>query len=213
MADTLLAGAAGEEGTAAPAGSAPATTSAPEAKAAPEAEKTQGEQAGEEGQAEADAAPLDVKLPDGVEADPDLLGALRTVAKESGLKGEHAQQLADAYVAAQQRAEAKSREAWEQQQQAWVQELKAAKDFGGGAFDRNVQVANRAIERFGSKELREVLNATGLGNHPEVLRFALRVGKALAEDSIGDVGVGATPQAPTLETALRARYSNSPDLK
>ena len=62
--------------------------------------------------------------------------------------------------------------------------------------------ARRAIERFGTPALRQLLNETGLGNHPEMVRLAVRVGRALAEDSVA--GARAAPQATQSEDAVLA---------
>ena len=42
----------------------------------------------------------------------------------------------------------------------------------------------KAIETFGTPELRSLLDSTGMGNHPEVVRLALKIGKAISEDTI-----------------------------
>ena len=63
----------------------------------------------------------------------------------------------------------------------WLAEAKADPEIGGAAFDANVAVAVKAIEAFGSPGLKDLLNASGLGNHPEVIRFAAKAGKAIAE--------------------------------
>ncbi|MEC7472463.1 MAG: hypothetical protein VX946_03765 [Pseudomonadota bacterium] len=42
----------------------------------------------------------------------------------------------------------------------------------------------KAIEKFGSPELRQVLNDSGLGNHPELVKFCHRIGKAISDDSL-----------------------------
>jgi len=43
-------------------------------------------------------------------------------------------------------------------------------------------VARKALETFGTPELRDVLNMTGMGNHPEVIRAFYKAGKAISED-------------------------------
>lgn len=195
MSDTILTGSPGESAnTTTATAETPKTDTVLGAQDAGKAISPQGEtQQGDKPQAEAGAQAkattppepeIAVKLPDGVEADTELLGVLKDVAKVSGLKSEHAQKLADAYAAAQSRADEKARVGWEQQQKVWVETLKTDVDFGGTKFDGNVKAAQKAIERFGSPQLRELFNTTGLGNHPELVKFAIRIGKALAEDSI-----------------------------
>lgn len=70
--------------------------------------------------------------------------------------------------------------------QGWRESL--AKDAeiggkGGSEYDANIARARLAINKFGTPELKKALNETGYGNHPEVVRFMIRVGKALKEDS------------------------------
>lgn len=154
-----------------------------------------------EGQAKADAAPpaIEVQLPDGVEANPSLVEALKVAAKDS----KSAQALVDAYVGALKAADEKARVDWEQKQTAWVEEVRADKELGGGNFDASVRAANKAIERFGSAELRQFLEETGLGNHPQLVRFAARIGRAFAEDSVA----GTSATKPTdAEDPLRKLY-------
>jgi hypothetical protein len=68
---------------------------------------------------------------------------------------------------------------------SWVSELKADKEIGGDKFDENAGVAAKAIEKFGSPELKQVLNQTGMGNNPDLFRFALNIGRHLIEDNPG----------------------------
>ncbi|MEI6907818.1 peptidase, partial [Klebsiella pneumoniae] len=37
---------------------------------------------------------------------------------------------------------------------------------------------------FGTPELKEYLNGTGLGNHPELVKAFIKVGKAMSEDGM-----------------------------
>lgn len=54
-------------------------------------------------------------------------------------------------------------------------------EFGGMNFYDNMRYAKAAILRFDDGSLAKILNDTGFGSHPEVVRFMYRVGKALAE--------------------------------
>lgn len=55
------------------------------------------------------------------------------------------------------------------------------REFGGMSFHDNMRYAKAAILRFDDGSLAKILNDTGFGSHPEVVRFMYRVGKALAE--------------------------------
>lgn len=54
------------------------------------------------------------------------------------------------------------------QSEAWESESRAA----FAHSPRDISDAQTAIRQFGSPALTELLNATGLGNHPELIRFA-----------------------------------------
>lgn len=159
-----------------------------------EGQQAEGQQ-GDQGKPD-DGAPADIELtlPEGVEADPELLDGFRALAKESGLKGESAQKVVDLYVQAQQRAEQKAQAAWEQRQQEWLENLKADKDIGGAKWEENKAIARRAMARFSTPELDQFLDASGFGNHPEMVKLAIRLGKAISEDSIAGTSASGSGQ-------------------
>ena len=68
-----------------------------------------------------------------------------------------------------------------QQISTWEEELKADKDFGGEAYDKNVATAIKGLEAVGSPELRQMLDQTGLGSHPEIVRAFKKVGELVAD--------------------------------
>jgi hypothetical protein len=119
-------------------------------------------------------------LPKGVEIDAKIRDAYSEVARELNLPQEKAQGLFDkTMIALHGRAiEEQSRQSAE-----WVTQAKADSEYGGAKLDENLGRAKKAITEFGSDGLRELLDSpTGLGNHPEVIRFMVRVGKAISED-------------------------------
>lgn len=70
-------------------------------------------------------------------------------------------------------------------------------EWGDALFERNVALAQRTVREFGGEELIEFLDATGLGNHPGLVKLFARVGHLLAEDGHvpGDVEGIVTPEA------------------
>lgn len=127
----------------------------------------------QQGQQTSQTAPaeIDLKLPDGFAKDDPLIGDFTKTAKDLGLKSESAQKLFDLYAGAKA-AEAKAlNESLSAQTKQWVDSIKADKEFGGENFKASLVFANKAIDRFGSPELRQALTASGLGNHPEVVKI------------------------------------------
>ena len=53
----------------------------------------------------------------------------------------------------------------------------------GFAVDATLAAGKQALNQFGTPELVNLLNHTGLGSNPEFVRFCAKVGKAMAEDS------------------------------
>lgn len=117
--------------------------------------------------------------PEGQELDANALAVFEPIAKELGLSQEQAQKLVDIYPQIQRQ----QAEAWSKQVADWGEQVKADKEIGGDKFNASVGAAQRALDQFGNTELREYLNASGLGNHPALVRFCAKVGKAMAEDT------------------------------
>lgn len=152
-------------------------------------------------------AELALKLPEGFDANDPLLTNFTAIAKESGLKPEVAQKVADLYVQQKQTEVKQQQERWTNQAQEWITGAKVDKEYGGEKFNANLDVARKALTRFGSVQLGTLLDTTALGNHPEVIRFFYRVGQSLAEDSVaGSAGPGAAEAMNPQDAKLRALY-------
>lgn len=66
----------------------------------------------------------------------------------------------------------------------WLEDAKLDKEFGGEKLQENLSMAKKALDAFATPELRVLLNESGLGNHPEVIRVFVRAGKAISEDRL-----------------------------
>lgn len=158
-----------------------------------------------------DVVPADGKYtitaPEGVQVDQELVDALAPAFKEIGLTGKQAQQLADKFTEMQTaRAKAyadKPEGQWSMASYAyfqkngtpdkWADNAKADKEIGGAKWDAKggtVETAVRAVNTLGSPGLKEYFEASGAGNHPEVIRFMAKVGAMIKEDNPADGGAG-----------------------
>lgn len=117
---------------------------------------------------------------DGQELDTAALEQFEPIARDLNLTQEQAQKLVDVFTGVQQRQS----DAWQRQTEDWAAAVKADKDIGGDKLPSNLGAAQRAIDTFGSKELKTYLDGTGLGNNPELVKFCVKVGKAMAEDEL-----------------------------
>lgn len=140
----------------------------------------------------------DLKMPDGVELDAELAAALGPEFKDLGLTNAQAQKLVDKYIATQQARATKQAEGWAGTVQKWADDAKADKEIGGDKWDSTVKSAQRAVNSLGTPALKEYLEASGGGNHPEVIRLMAKVGAMIKEDnpaSGGAEGAGEPAEA------------------
>ena len=125
------------------------------------------------------------KMPEGMEVDKALANRAQGVFKEMGLTQGQADKLTS--MIAEQRVDdsQSGQAAYQKQIDGWVNDIKSDPDMGGDNFAKNAGVAAKAVDKFGSSELKEFFNSTGAGNHPELFRFAMNVGKTISEDQPG----------------------------
>lgn len=119
--------------------------------------------------------------PEGQDFSPAFLEAYSTVAKEIGLPQDKAQAIIDKVAPVLEKQQA---EQIEKVHEEWKESTRTDKEFGGDKLMENLAVAKTALEAFGTPALKEMLNATGIGNHPELIRFFYKAGKALSEDGV-----------------------------
>lgn len=129
------------------------------------------------------------KPPEGAEYDPDILGQFSEAAKELNLPQDKAQAFLDKMapaLAARQEAQL------EAVKTEWAEASRADTEFGGDKLAENLAIAKTAAKEFASPELMTLLETSGLGNNPEVLRLFYRVGKAISQDGFVTGGKGKT---------------------
>lgn len=124
-----------------------------------------------------------LKMPEGVEVDSELLDAIAPKLKAKGYTHRETQELVDDFIKTQQARGAKQGEAWSQTISKWAEDAKADKEIGGQNWSGTVTNAQRVINQFSTPALKEYLNATGGGNHPEMIRFMAKVGAVIKEDN------------------------------
>lgn len=148
----------------------------------------------------------ELKPLEGQEFDGEFLKVYEETARELNLTNESAQKMID-----------KLSPVIQQQQQArieavrteWAETSKADREFGGDKLRENLGVAKQALDKFGSDDFKKFINETGLGNHPEVIRFFYRAGKELTQDTfVGGHAEAKTPTGPRdFNTLADAMYN------
>ncbi len=127
----------------------------------------------------------DFAMPEGVEVDTALLAEATPLFKELGLTQEQAQKLVDFQAQQIQAGSQKQVDAFNQLMNDWQEQSKNDKEFGGDKFEENIKIAQSAVDKFGTPELKQLLESHGVGNHPELIRFMVKVGKLTKEDVPG----------------------------
>lgn len=128
--------------------------------------------------------------PEGMTLDAESLELATPVFKELGLTNEQAQQLMPVAGAfAKKIQEAGQQQVLSEvaiQRKAWAAEAKADPEIGGANWDESLAASAKALDTLGltkGSPFRVLLEESGLGNHPDMIRAFVRVGKAVGEDS------------------------------
>jgi hypothetical protein len=132
----------------------------------------------------------DFVAPEEIQLDTELIGEFKAKAKDMGLTQDKAQEVVDLGVKLQQKWQATQMQAIEQARTQWVEQANSDKEFGGEKLTENLSVAKKALDTFGTPELKQLLNDSGLGNHPEIIRAFYRAGKSISEDRFVGGGNG-----------------------
>lgn len=161
---------------------APAPAAAPEAAAASAAEPGTAPADGSKEQTPAPRAPeayAEFLQGDGQPLDAERAEFFSKAARELDLTQEQAQQLVKLGMS----REAATVERVNEASAKWLSQLPTDKEFGGEKLGENLAVAKAAIDAFGTPELKELLNQTKLGNHPEIIRAFYRAGLQISQDN------------------------------
>lgn len=161
---------------------------------APKAEVKEGEKPAEEAKATDAPLPLPkygaLKLPEGVKLEDakvaafdEMLGKFQNATKADQPAMEaFRQELTDFYVKQQteiaQRQQALQSETWNRVREVWKDKFRKDPEIGGNRHDTTVQQCGAMLERYANvvgadraAELRVAFRLTGMGDHPEMIRF------------------------------------------
>jgi Fe-S-cluster formation regulator IscX/YfhJ len=130
--------------------------------------------ASKQGQAEetkAAATALELDAPAGVDPKDPTFTEFRQLVGDLHLSPEAAQKLLELRQVDQVRARDASMDAWESA-------TRTDREIGGDRLEGAIADAREALERHGTPELRDLLDESGLGSHPEILRLLARVVRA-----------------------------------
>ena len=147
------------------------------------------------GKTEAPVVPekYEFKLPEGFqELDGKMVEQFTPIAKELKLSNEQAQKVVDLYAKDLQARAKAADDGWKQIQDGWKKSAKDDAEIGGQNYDAAVARGRKAIQALGTPALAQALDQTGVGDHPEIIRFFSKVGRAIEE---GKIQIGNTTQS------------------
>lgn len=153
----------------------------------------------------------DIKTSNGEQLGGEDLAKLNQVCKQAGLTNEQAQALFSAYESDVTNFSQQLQSDYQQQVQSWVNEVQNDKKLGGENFEKTKANIKNVVNKFGSQELADFLNSSGLGCNPTFVHFMNNVGSLMSNDSQfinGNANRQMTDQERRSEI-LKKMYSNS----
>lgn len=140
--------------------------------------------------------------PEGMSFAPETLETFKTLAREINLTEEQAQKLVDYEASLAARGQADVQEEKRQTLERWAQQTRT---LYGAKLEEELSFALRAADSFGGPDFRALLEDTGLGNHPVIIRMLSGVGRAIGEDAFP----GGKPSVPGDKTFAEALYGKN----
>lgn len=116
--------------------------------------------------------------------DKSVLEEVKTFAKENKLSSDAAKSMLEREENAVSNFVANHEEALDLQIDTWRNEVESDKEMGGENFSKTKVNAKKAVERFGGDAFTKILNETGYGNNPDVVRFLSNIGELMSSDTL-----------------------------
>lgn len=123
----------------------------------------------------------DVKLPDGFEAQPELLNQFVELFNGEMDPKEKAQALVELHTETIRKASEASSEAWDNMQTEWKDAVKADEEIGGAKLQPTLTNVGKLLDEFGSQDLKDVFDLTGAGNNVHMIKFLNVIANKLTE--------------------------------
>lgn len=132
----------------------------------------------------------DIKLPEGFEAQPELMTKFVELFNGEMDPKERAQALVNLHTETIRTALEADSEAWDNMQTEWKDAVKADPDIGGAKLQPTLANVNKLVDEYGTQELKDVFDLTGAGNNIHMIKFLNVIAEKLTE---GGYKPGATP--------------------
>lgn len=140
----------------------------------------------------------ELKAADGVEVDKGLVDLATPVFKELSLTNDQAQKISSFYETQVLPGVSQSVQGETLRLLGlgeigkWTDQSKADTEIGGAKLEETLAMAAKARDQFSTPALKTFLEESRIGNHPEVVRFMAKVGRAISEGTFETGGHGAS---------------------
>ena len=143
------------------------------------------------------------------------LDKLNQVCKKAGITQKQAQMLFSAYENDVSNFNQQLQSSYNQQLQSWRDAVMNDRELGQENFEKTKANIKNVISRFGSSELSDFLNKSGLGYNPDFVRFVNKVGSLISNDN-NFIGGNSNPQvseADRQKEMLMKLYNNTKEMR
>lgn len=151
----------------------------------------------------------------GEQLDGEDLDKLNQVCKKAGITQKQAQMLFSAYENDVSNFNQQLQSSYNQQLQSWKDAVMNDRELGQENFEKTKANIKNVISRFGSSELSDFLNKSGLGYNPDFVRFVNKVGSLISNDNnfIGGNNNPQVSEADRQKEMLMKLYNNTKEMR
>jgi len=167
-----------------------------------ESESDEKEGGEEEKEEEKSVEDFELKLPKDSRLDESHVDGVRALAKDANLTEAQAK----AILLRDHKAAIEAHEAQEAfldaKAEEWEGQCSNDPEFGGDKWKGTQQRVKQFVNRFGTEALKESLNASALGSHPEVVRLINRAAMVMSDDTLVFSNNNAAPKEKAIEDII-----------
>lgn len=121
-------------------------------------------------------------VPEGFQVDEATQSALLETINSADLSpSARAQKLVDLGAGLVQKVHEDNYNAWTSQQTAWQDEVRADSEIGGDKLAPALGEIAKLVDKYGTPEVRQIMDATGAGNNIHVVKMLHKIAKDLSE--------------------------------
>jgi len=154
--------------------------------------------------------PCVFKLPEHFQTDEEAITQFSELITTLGIDNDKAQMLIDFAVnhtdqhnqSSAKNDQETQHKAQQEKTAAMVQQAQQDREFGGAQLNQSMIMAQNALQSLGNDALIDMLEESGLGNHPEMIRLFYRVGKHMNEDQFVSTNSGSSSSNKSLADIL-----------